>query len=251
VAFTRRALDDWGGATGRDDPTLLLMGVTPELCGLPTAAGSRTIAIDRSRDMIRAVWPGPLRPGDAALCGEWLRLPIRERAADVILSDGCLSTLAWPEGYSAVCDELRRVVRPDGRCAMRCFVLPEDREDVETVLADLAVGRTGGFHAFKWRLAMALQPDPLRGVVLADVWEAFPRHRDDRDELARRNGWPAESVATIDAYRGVPARYSFPSLRQLEALCTDSRFAVLDVRLPGYELGERCPTIVLAPSGRE
>ena len=55
---------------------------------------------------------------------------------------------------------------------MRCFVLPEDREDVETVLADLAVGRTGGFHAFKWRLAMALQPDPQRGVVLADVWES-------------------------------------------------------------------------------
>ena len=247
VAVAVDAVDAWRETTGRDDPSLLLLGVTPELCALPTGTRSRVVAVDRSLDMIRCVWPGRLRPADEALCGDWLRLPIESRSVDLVLSDGCLSTLPYPGGYADVCAELLRVLRGAGRCVARCFVLPGKPERVEDVLADLRAGRTGGFHAFKWRLAMALQRDPEAGVMLADVWDAFHEAEGDLASLALRCRWPLEAVRTIEAYHGVKARYSFPTLGQLRDLFVDAGFAVADVSRPGYELGDRCPSLVLEP----
>lgn len=253
VAVAVDAVDAWRETTGRDDPSLLLLGVTPELCALPTGTRSRVVAVDRSLDMIRCVWPGRLRPADEALCGDWLRLPIESRSVDLVLSDGCLSTLPYPGGYADVCAELLRVLRGAGRCVARCFVLPGKPERVEDVLADLRAGRTGGFHAFKWRLVMALQPDPETGVVLADVWDALHAAEDDLDSLALRCGWPLEAVRTMEAYRGVTARYSFPALPELRELFLDAGFSLADVFHPTYELGDRCPTLLLdtgAPARR-
>jgi SAM-dependent methyltransferase len=253
VAVAREALDDWRAATGRDDPTLLLLGVTPELCALPTGPRSRVVAVDRSVDMIRSVWPGRLRTRDEALCADWLRLPLAGKSVDLVLSDGCLSTLPYPGGYADVCAELLRVLREGGRCVARCFVLPQKPERLEDVLDDLRAGRTGGFHAFKWRLVMALQPDPETGVTLADVWDAFHAAEGDLASLALRCDWPLEAVRTVEAYRGVKARYTFPALGQLRDLFVDAGFALADVSRPGYELGDRCPSLVLepgAPHGR-
>jgi hypothetical protein len=98
----REALADWRAAIGRDDPTLLLLGVTPELCALATGRRSRVVAVDPSVDMIRSVWPGRLRPRDEALCADWLRLPLAGESVDLVLSDGCLSTLPYPRGYADV-----------------------------------------------------------------------------------------------------------------------------------------------------
>lgn len=39
-------VDAWRATTGRDDPSVLLLGVTPELCALPTGARSRRLPLD-------------------------------------------------------------------------------------------------------------------------------------------------------------------------------------------------------------
>ena len=246
LAVAEAELRAWSATTGRRDSTLLVLGVTPELCSLATLETARGIAIDRSMDMIRAVWPGPLRSGDLALCGDWRRLPLAESSVDLVFADGCLSTLPFPAGYMEVCAELRRVLAANGRCVLRCFVQAETPEPLGLVLGDLASGGVGGFHAFKWRLAMALQPNAERGVVLADVWEALREAEPDLAALSRRIGWPIEVVSTIDAYRGIGARYWFPSANALRDLVTTAGFTILDVVHPAYELGERCPTLILA-----
>jgi hypothetical protein len=90
-------------------------------------------------------------------------------------------------------------------------------------------------------------------VVLADVWDAFHAAEDDLDSLALRCGWPLEAVRTMEAYRGVPARYSFPALPELRELFLDAGFSLADVFHPTYELGDRCPTLLLdtgAPARR-
>ncbi|HET6639868.1 MAG TPA: methyltransferase domain-containing protein [Gemmatimonadota bacterium] len=248
VAVAEATLGAWGATTGRGDPRVLVLGVTPELCSLATLPVMQTIAIDRSMDMIRAIWPGALHAGDSVACGDWRRLPLIDRSVDVVLSDGCLSTLPYPAGYVEVSMELRRVLAEDGHCVARCFVQAEAPERIGDVLRDLADGRIGSFHALKWRLAMALQQDPENGVVLARVWEALNDAEPDLAALSRRCDWPLDVVQTIDAYRAVGARYSFPSLDALCGLFGEAGFAVLDVVRPGYELGERCPIVVLAPS---
>lgn len=242
LAIVARALAGWQSATGRTDPTVLVLGVTPELCSLAAGDGSRVLAIDRSRDMIRGVWPGRLRPGDAAIRAEWHALPLRRGSIDVELADGCLSTLSWPAGYAALCEELLRVLAPAGIWVSRCFVQAAVPERLDDVLADPR-DAPASFHAFKWRLAMALQEDPREGVLLADVWEAFQRVAED---VTERAGWPAETVRTIDAYRDSQARYYFPSEPELVGLFSEGGFAVREVAWPSYEIGDRCPTMILA-----
>ena len=242
------ALGAWSGATDRLDPTVLVLGVTPELCSLVTLEGIRVIALDRSSEMIRTVWPGPLHRGDTAVRGDWRRLPLVDGSVDVIFSDGCLSILPYPAGYVEVCRELRRVLAGGGRCVVRCFVQAQTPERLGDVLDDLASGRVGSFHAFKWRLMMALQSDPVTGVVLARVWEELNQAEPDFEALSERCGWPLDVVRTIDAYRSVNARYTFPSLDALCGVFTEAGLAILDVIHPTYELGERCPSLILASS---
>jgi hypothetical protein len=248
VRVAAAAIDEWGRRTGRTDPTILLLGVTPELCRIDIGRDGRVIATDRSVDMIRGVWPGRVRTRDGSLTADWRDLPIAAGSIDVALADGSLTNLFFPSGYAAVCSELRRTFAEGGLWIARCFVQAGSPESVADVLSGLSTGRAGGFHAFKWRLAMALQTDPRAGVVLGDVWNALAAAEPDLDTLAERCGWRIESVRTIEAYRGLATRYSFPSLGELRAVIDDARFSILDVFIPDYELGDRCPTIVAAPA---
>ncbi|HUP18538.1 MAG TPA: hypothetical protein VM778_01145, partial [Gemmatimonadota bacterium] len=100
-----------------------------------------------------------------------------------------------------------------------------------------------------WRLAMALQEDPEAGVEVSTVHETLLAAEPDLETLATRCGWRTEEVRTIEAYAGLAARYAYPTRTQIHALLEEVGFAVLDTVLPGYELGRRCPTFVLAPRG--
>lgn len=245
VEIARAAIDGWRARVGDADPTVLLLGVTPELWQIDLGERGRAIATDHSLDMIRAVWPGPIRPQDAALGADWRRLPLADASIDVALADGALTNLPFPAGYAEVAAELRRALADDGRWVARCFVQAARPEPVTTVLRDLATGRAGGFHAFKWRLAMALQPDAATGVALADVWSALAAVEPDLAALAARYGWTPESVRTIEAYRGLEARYTFPALEELADVFRRAGFAMIEAFTPAYELGDRCPTLVM------
>ena len=247
VAIASRSVAAWREATARDEPSILLLGITPELWSMDTGARSRWIAVDRSNDMVRTVWPGPIRPRDAALVADWRRLPCRAASFDLAFADGCLTNLPFPDGYASICEEIARVCAPRARWIARCFVQPARAESAADVLAELRDEGGGGFHAFKWRVAMALQADASTGVPLADVYDAFADAAPDLDALAARRGWSPDAVRTIEAYRGLEARYTFPTLEQLRALFADCGFEILDVAIPRYELGVRCPTFVLTP----
>lgn len=246
-----REIVRWCDASGRDDPTILLMGVTPELCRLPLGSRSRLVALDRGLAMIRTVWPGPLRPRDGAVCGDWACAPVASESVDFALADGCMTNLSFPAAHADFFSEVLRVLQPGGRWVVRAFVQGETRETVQEVLGDLADGRAGGFHAFKWRLAMALQEVTEAGVELASVYAALVAAAPDFDALADRCGWRTEEVRTIEAYAGLPTRYVYPTKSQLTALLKEVGFTILDTVIPSYELGCRCPTFILARAAEE
>ena len=241
------AITEWLRTTRRSAPTLLVLGVTPELCKLQLSSGSRVIAVDKSADMIRSIWPGRLRTRDEVICADWRRLPLAASSIDITLADGSLSALAYPLEYSIVFSELQRLLRPQGRCVIRCYVQPDIRETPDEVFADLFRGRIGNFHVLKWRLAMALQSDAEGGVAVRSVWRTLQVAWKDLDLLAERFAWPIAEVLTIEAYRHVDTRYSFPTLAQYREFFSAAGFAVTQLATPSYELGERCPTFVLEP----
>ncbi len=84
------------------------------------------------------------------------------------------------------------------------------------------------------------------GLAASDV---YGLGGDDLAALARNFGWPIAEVRTIEAYRGVPTRYSFPTRAEFLSTARAAGFGATATIVPGYELGERCPSLLLRPCG--
>jgi len=246
VAFCVDAVRRRSGDNG--PPRVLILGVTPELYSLPWPGGTDVLAVDYTPSMIEAVWPGPR---EAAICEDWTAMRLAAGSRDLVLCDGGIHLLAYPEGHRALVRKLRHVVAPGGLCVFRLFIPPPQRESHEAVLQDLLSGKIANVNVLKLRLAMALQEDAVRGVELHRVWEAVHQVAPDFDRLAGRLDWPIEHLLAFNTYRDCRIRYCFLSVAEVSHLfCGDPGVFRLDaVTAPTYELGERCPTVVLRRGG--
>ncbi len=224
---------------------VLLLGVTPEFALFPWAPEVQLTAVDSSETVIKAVWPGD-GPSRQVLLGHWLELPFAPATFDLIVCDNGPTLFNGLEAVAGFGRALRRVLRQDGRIVMRNFARPACAERVETAVADVWAGRVRNFHAFKMRFLMALQGDEAAsGVRLGDAWERFNGFFPDRAALAASLGCSERVVATMDAYRGQEARYSFYTLAEVAAGFTGFRFMVGP---PGsYPFAECCPVFALVP----
>lgn len=245
IVLLENEIRDWCACAAVAAPHALLCGVTPEVARMRWPAGTRLLAVDHSRPMIAGVWPAGETPG-VAVCGNWLKLPLADASRHLLIGDGCYSLLVGRAQYAAFAAELRRVATADALLAMRYFVRPDSDEPVACVIDDLWQRRIGNFHVFKWRLAMALHGTLEQGVRLGDVWAVWHEAVPDPEKLATHLGWPAAVVNTINNYRNVDTRYSFPTLTEVRA-CT-GEFAIEAMHVPAYELGERCPTLIMRPT---
>lgn len=222
----------------------LLLGVTPEIATMRWPPDTLLLALDCHLGMIKHVWPGSRSANAAAVCADWLNMPVSHGTCDVVVCDGSLSVLAYPEGYEALTRRLHNVLKRGGLFVVRAFVQSDIRESVEAVFDDLWAGRIGNFHICKWRLAMALQDDPAEGSSMAAVWEAWNDACPDRAAAAKRLNWPLPIIGTIEAARNSKTHYTFLTLAQLRQTLAPY-FSELACFFPTYELGERCPTLVL------
>jgi SAM-dependent methyltransferase len=220
----------------------LLLGVTPDVHALPWPPGTDLVAVDRSPAMIERVWPGE---PSAAHRADWTALPLPDASRDLAFCDGGLHLLDLP-GQRAFASELARVVAPGGRVVLRMFVPPARRESVATVLDDLRAGRVRDVNVLKLRLGMAMQDDAEPGVRVDDVWRTFHGAEPDLDRFLERTRWTRGQVATVEAYRGSSAAYHFVTTEDARRLFERQTggFRLERVRVPGYLLGERCPTVV-------
>jgi SAM-dependent methyltransferase len=202
------------------------------------------LAVDNTLAMIRRVWPN----NDArrsVVCGNWMQLPLRDACMDLALIDGGLPAITFPDAHRDLSKQLHRVLKPGGFFIARIFARPDDTETVDEVLAALHDGRIGNFRVVKWRLAMALQGDDAsKGVRVDDVWHAYDRRFGRHAELERLTGWPIDEIRTIDAYRGSPASYHFPSVGEMVDAFADALSPLGQMR-GTYELAERCPILIL------
>ncbi len=221
----------------------LLLGVTPEIAHMRWPDGTYLVAADRSMEMIHSIWLPEPPPGGSVSCADWQRLPFGGGCFDSVHGDGCFNALDYRAQYGSVARELRRVLVPGGIFTLRAFLRPQVSEQPEQVFADLHAGRIAGFHAFKWRLAQSLHGSIEQGIPVARIWEAWHAAGVDVKALAARTGWSEGTIATIDVYRGAPAVYTFPTLPELRA-AVEGIFTELDCQFGGYELGERCPTLI-------
>jgi SAM-dependent methyltransferase len=247
IGFCWDAVREW--VRRRGAPRVLLLGVTPELYHLPWPRGTGLLAVDRSQAMIDNVWPGPK---DAAQCADWLALTLADGSRDIVLCDGGLHLLRYPQEQQRLVRILHGVLSDAGLCILRLYVPPSRRESPEAILEDLLQGRISSLDALKMRLWTAMSNSAAEGVELAAVWNAVQEAVPDLEALAANVGWPAAQIMTISAYRDSTVRYHFATVDQVRGLfCGDpGGFEVHDLKVPSYELGKRCPTIVLRRCSR-
>ena len=236
-------------ASGRPRPRALLLGVTPEIATMRWPAGTCLLALDSSEAMVRNVWPaGEVRNGVAALA-DWLTMPVRDAAYDIVVGDGSLSVPRYPQGGAALVREIGRVLKDDGALAVRMFTRPETPEPVEVVFADLRAGRIGSLDALKWRLVMALHGDVATGARMGDIWDAWEANVPDAAALMRSLGWPPETPEILTGLCGLEARITFPTLAEVRAILSPE-FEEAACLHPGYADGERYPTMLFRPARR-
>jgi SAM-dependent methyltransferase len=242
IDFYETETREW--CRGRSAPRVLLLGVTPELYGLPWPGGTDFLAVDRAQAMIDHVWPGPK---EQARCAEWQTLDLPTASRDMALCDGGLHLLGYPDEQAELVRILARVVTPGGLMLLRLYLPPATRESPRQVLDDLLAGRVSNLNVLKLRLDTALQSDAVAGVMLADVWTIFHEVAPDLCALSRRLGWTLPHTEVINLYRDNRTRYHFVTLEQVTEMFgrDPGGFEVLRVRVPSYELGGQCPLVVL------
>jgi len=227
----------------RTELATLMLGATQEIAAWTGEPQLELVAVDNSLTMIRSVWPGN-SDARVVLCGNWLRLPLRDACMDLALIDGGLPAISFPHAHRELAKQLHRVLKPGGLFVARIFARPEHTESVDDVLVAVRERQIGNFHAFKWRLAMSLQAENAhRGVRLDDIWQCYDQNFSQHARLKQLTGWPIEEIRTIDAYRGSPASYHFPSVREMVDAFAEALSCVEQVR-GTYELAERCPILV-------
>jgi SAM-dependent methyltransferase len=233
-------VENFRKAMGNDPGRCLLLGVTPELAGL----SPDLTAVDNSAAMIGALWASR-NISNPAILGDWLDLPFATGSYDTIIGDGCLVLLSHHVQHQRFFEQLDRVISPGGKILIRVFISPEPGENRELVCADALGGKMKGFHAFKWRLSMAIASEAAdHNMSVAETCATFDRLIPDRERLAAATGWSAEDIATIDIYRNSAARYCYPTLEQVREIIPPS-LKETGLVYGHYELAERCPILIL------
>jgi SAM-dependent methyltransferase len=233
LELLRRAL---GPTTGMH----LLLGATPEYAVL----APQMVAVDYNEAMLREVWPSNIAE-HWAIRANWLRLPFAAGSVAAALGDGSINARAYLDEYLQLFEQLRRALVQGGRLAMRVFVRPEVAQSCRT-LCDAALRREfHNFHAFKWRLAMAMLAESgAVNIGAADIYACRRRLLPDDEPLAAATGWNVDEIDTLNAYRAATISFSFPTLEQLRRSYA-ATFDEIGIAHGSYDLAECCPVLAL------
>jgi len=218
---------------------VLLLGVTAELADL----GKTTVALDISRTMIAEAWPGDTAKRQA-IRGNWMDMPFANPEFTAVVGDGVLAAIDLSD-YDLLARQFAKALLPGAKVALRCYVSPEFGPSLVEIQEAAMRGDIGGFHAFKWRLAMAIARErSSASVPVVMIHESFERLFPDRRALAAASGWSLEEISEIDAYAGKAFVYQFPTEREIERHLPTSFHNARFLPSGDYELADQCPLLV-------
>lgn len=243
LEIVQRAVNEWRIERPDHPMSVISLGVTPDIAALHWPSGSKLLALDSSMTVIRALWPGNIRPRRWAACGNWLSIPCRQRSCDIVVGDGSLNAFRYPHGIRAALTAIRDVLAEHGTLIIRCYVRADQAETGEEVLNDLLGNRIRDINHFKFRLFVALQRSAETGSPVSDIYR-FLRERISRDVLLSMPGWSQDAVNGIELWRDADTVYTFPTLAEFRAVFGEL-FCERSAEFPSYTLGENCPTLLL------
>ena len=246
IRFVEAAAARWREQHGRV-PRAVLLGVTPKLAHMDWPAGTSLTAADSSGHMAAALWPYNGAPHAPRLVlADWRCLPFPQAGADIVVGDGSINCLRYPDSLRTCARSVSRILSADGLLVIRCYLQPDRQESPEAVIAQIYSDGPETIHQFKFRLLMALQANAVEGIAVRHVYDYWASHTSDQSRPISRSGWGREAFELMALYRGIDTVHTFPTRDELHEVL-DEFFIEVGVSIPSYYLGERCPTIVLKP----
>jgi SAM-dependent methyltransferase len=241
IALYRQAVAPRLSAHG-SPPQVLILGVTPELYHLGWPPGTCIQALDNSRKMIDAVWPGS--PG-TALQGSWTAIPLATSSCDIVLCDGGMGMLSYPDGQKKLLHELARVLAPSGILAIRLFAPTGRTGSIGEIFDDLQAGHIASLDILKLRLWGAMHRDPRTGIQPRAVVEKILATLNSFEKLADVSGWPPAHVRTLTLHLSNTACYHLTEADEIIRMAVGSLggFELLNLTEPGYRYGNCCPHV--------
>ncbi len=220
---------------------VLLLGVTPEFAHI----GQQLTALERSPDMINLIWPGNT-PERRAVLGNWLSPDFQGKLFSAVIGDGVLSCIQYPHDYVTLFDQMMSVMQPNSRLVFRLFASPESGETVDEVVDAICNHEIKSFHAFKWRLAMAIVFERQdANIPVRIIHQVFNDKFANRQALSDITGWSLNTIREIDAYQDSHDVFSFPTLMQIQSTIPGAWGRVQICPVGTYELAERCPLLIV------
>jgi len=228
---------------GRRGRTLLL-GVTPELADV----APDLIAVDRNLSMVKNIWPGNTS-ARRVIVGDWRNLTFAPRSFASCIGDGSLCGLRHPDEMKAVLAQVAGSLEDSGRFVCRLYVPPASPETVSAIKDAVLSGGIQNFHAFKFRLGMALSAQAAASSIgVAAILIEFNRLFGDRSELVRSTGWDRQEVDTIDFYEASNVHFYFPGEDQVLSVASKIFRSVRLIPAGTYEMASLCPLLVAETS---
>ncbi len=114
----------------RPQAKILVLGSTPELRDLALKYNCQLITVDLSQEMIAKLTPlMKYNPAgqEKIYYANWLQMPLTGQSIDIILGDGVYAN-AYYENWSCFSQELKRVLKKDGRIIVREIEIDPSRE---------------------------------------------------------------------------------------------------------------------------
>lgn len=225
----------------------LVLGATPQFARVPWPAGAWPVATDFSRGMLARVWPRPGAEGPVgAVRCDWRDLAWRAGSTALAVGDGCFGVLPGLGDVEAVCREVVRVLRPGGRCLMRCFVRDPGGPGLEDLFAALRNGEVRRIGWFRWQVAMALQAEGVFPVDRDRVFREWTARVPDWEGRIAAWGLPEEPTGRIRRWEGERTPLHFPDLDALRP-ALERAFRILAVDFSDGPHGACFPRLVMEP----
>ncbi len=221
----------------------MILGVTPELCcDLHWPPGTRLAALDGSKDMIEAVWPGDRK---SAHLGSWTDIPFPQQSLDIVLCDGGFGLLTL-EDQRRLLEEVARVLAPGGVFAVRLFAPMGRTGTLEGIATDLINRRIASLDLLKLRLWGAMQESASTGVRPRDVVAQIHAMSDNGRFLVEQLGWNPEHVERLQVHRDSQAVYHLTDETGLTAMVAMiPGLSLLGIGRPDFPCGDSCPIVTL------
>lgn len=246
LEYIAELIADWRTANmdtaGEFTRTAYILGVTRGYALLPWPDDFVVIGLDKSPHMIEQTWPCHGHAKRHVVCGDWLQTPLPETAADVILCDGGIVLLRYPDEQQAFLREIGRVLRPGGLLILRCFVQGQNKQDPDDLFRQFEAGALGGALELIFRLQLALQDTAEEGVRVGKPLDLWTARQPDLAALAAERHWPTGVLETIEAYRGSNIVSYYPTLAELLQLA-EGILQKIDCHTLDYPAGEHCPIL--------